>query len=164
MNSIDFGDYRSKVQVTMGIIDKFGVRGDAMLCVVIFHLFIFMILALQKLYSERAVMAVKIVHHLWGSRRRLFGKLMAYTCLWVPSYRKISVFGFRVILRISNADLRNLYIHVVLSDVWEIKATRVKICQITTNYKHFAVENVLRSYPSTICTCGGSEVLQNTFF
>ena len=36
MNSIDFGGYRSKVKVTMGIIDKCGVRGDATLCVVIF--------------------------------------------------------------------------------------------------------------------------------
>ena len=27
----------SKVKVTMGIIDKCGVRGDATLCVVIFH-------------------------------------------------------------------------------------------------------------------------------
>ena len=36
MNSIDFGGYRSKVKVTMGIIDKCGVRRDAMLCVVIF--------------------------------------------------------------------------------------------------------------------------------
>ena len=36
MNSIDFGGHRSKVKVTMGIIDKCGVRGDATLCVVIF--------------------------------------------------------------------------------------------------------------------------------
>ena len=41
MNSIDFGGYRSKVKVRMGIIDKYGVRGDAMLCVVIFTLEIF---------------------------------------------------------------------------------------------------------------------------
>ena len=33
---IDFGGHSSKVKVTMGIIDKCGVRGDATLCVVIF--------------------------------------------------------------------------------------------------------------------------------
>ena len=32
---IDFGGHSSKVKVTMGIIDKCGVRGDATLCVVI---------------------------------------------------------------------------------------------------------------------------------
>ena len=37
MNSIDFGCYRSKVKVTMCIIDKCGVRGDATLCIVIFQ-------------------------------------------------------------------------------------------------------------------------------
>ena len=37
MNSIDFGGHRSKVKVMKGIIDKCGVRGDALLCVVIFH-------------------------------------------------------------------------------------------------------------------------------
>ena len=36
VNPIDFGDHSSKVKVTMVIIDKCGVRGDAMLCVVIF--------------------------------------------------------------------------------------------------------------------------------
>ena len=36
VNSIDFGGHSSKVKVTMGIIDKCGVRGDATLCVVIF--------------------------------------------------------------------------------------------------------------------------------
>ena len=36
MNSIDFGGHRSKVKVTMGIIDKCGVRGAATLCIVIF--------------------------------------------------------------------------------------------------------------------------------
>ena len=35
VNPIDFGGHSSKVKVTMGIIDKFGVRGDATLCVVI---------------------------------------------------------------------------------------------------------------------------------
>ena len=38
VNSIDFGGHSSKVKVTMGIIDKCGVRGDATLCVVIFHI------------------------------------------------------------------------------------------------------------------------------
>ena len=33
---LDFRGYRSKVKVTMGITDKCGVHGDAMLCVVIF--------------------------------------------------------------------------------------------------------------------------------
>ena len=37
MNPIDFGCQRSKVKVTMGIIYKCGVRGDATLCVVIFY-------------------------------------------------------------------------------------------------------------------------------
>ena len=32
--------------------------------------------------------------------------------------------------------------------------------QIMTNNKHFTVENVRPPYLSTICTCGGSEVLQ----
>ena len=36
VNPIDFGGQRSKVKVIMGIIDKYGVRGDATLCVVIF--------------------------------------------------------------------------------------------------------------------------------
>ena len=36
INPIDFGGHSSKVNVTMGIIDKCGVRGDATLCVVIF--------------------------------------------------------------------------------------------------------------------------------
>ena len=35
-NRIDFGGHGSKVKVTMGIIDKCGVRGDASLCVVTF--------------------------------------------------------------------------------------------------------------------------------
>ena len=38
MNSIDFGGYRSKVKVMMGIIDKCGVRGDATLCFVKFYI------------------------------------------------------------------------------------------------------------------------------
>ena len=36
VNPIDFGGHSSNVKVTMGIIDKFGVRGDATLCVVIY--------------------------------------------------------------------------------------------------------------------------------
>ena len=36
MNSIVFGVHGSKVKVTMSIMDKCGVRGDATLCVVIF--------------------------------------------------------------------------------------------------------------------------------
>ena len=36
VNPIDFGSHSSKVKVTMVIIDKCGVRGDATLCVVIF--------------------------------------------------------------------------------------------------------------------------------
>ena len=36
VNPIDFGGHSSKVKVTMGIIDKYGVRRDATLCVVIF--------------------------------------------------------------------------------------------------------------------------------
>ena len=38
VNPIDFGGHSSNVKVTMGIIDKFGVRGDATLCVVIFFI------------------------------------------------------------------------------------------------------------------------------
>ena len=38
VNPIDFGGHSSKVKVTMGIIDKCGVRGDATLCVVIIFL------------------------------------------------------------------------------------------------------------------------------
>ena len=37
VNPIDFGGHSSKVKVTMGIIDKCRVCGDATLCVVIFH-------------------------------------------------------------------------------------------------------------------------------
>ena len=37
VNPIDFGGHSSKVKVTMVIIDKCGVRGDAMLCIVIFY-------------------------------------------------------------------------------------------------------------------------------
>ena len=37
MNSIDFGGHRTKVKVTLGIVDKCEVRGDATLCVVIFR-------------------------------------------------------------------------------------------------------------------------------
>ena len=36
VNPIDFGGHSSKVNVTMGIIDKCGMCGDATLCVVIF--------------------------------------------------------------------------------------------------------------------------------
>ena len=36
VNPIDFRGHSSKVNVTMGIIDKCGVCGDATLCVVIF--------------------------------------------------------------------------------------------------------------------------------
>ena len=36
-NPINFGGHSSKVEVTMGIIEKCGVRGDATLCVVIFY-------------------------------------------------------------------------------------------------------------------------------
>ena len=36
VNPIDFGGHRSNVKVMMGIIDKCGMLGDAMLCVVIF--------------------------------------------------------------------------------------------------------------------------------
>ena len=35
VNPIDFGGHSLKVKVTMVIIDKYGVRGDATLCVVI---------------------------------------------------------------------------------------------------------------------------------
>ena len=38
VNPIDFGGQSSKVKVTMVIIDKCGVRGDATLCVVIFNI------------------------------------------------------------------------------------------------------------------------------
>ena len=38
MNSIDFGGYMSKVKVTMGIIDKCGVRGDATRFVLLYFL------------------------------------------------------------------------------------------------------------------------------
>ena len=40
MDPIDFGDHSSKVKVKMSIVDKCGVRGDAMLCVVIFSLYV----------------------------------------------------------------------------------------------------------------------------
>ena len=36
MSSIDFGGYMSKGKVTIGIIDKCGVRSDASLCVIFF--------------------------------------------------------------------------------------------------------------------------------
>ena len=39
--------------------------------------------------------------------------------------------------------------------------THRKNYQITTNNKHFTVENVRPPYPPTICTCGGSDVLPN---
>ena len=39
VNPIDFGGHSSKVKVTMVIIDKCGVRGEATLCVVIFDIF-----------------------------------------------------------------------------------------------------------------------------
>ena len=42
VNRIDFRGHSSKVKVTVGIIDKCGVRGDATLCVVIFIFFILM--------------------------------------------------------------------------------------------------------------------------
>ena len=35
VNPNDFGGHNSKVKVMMGLIDKYGVGGDAMLCVVI---------------------------------------------------------------------------------------------------------------------------------
>ena len=39
LNPIDFGGHSSKARVTMGIIDKYGVRGDGTLCVVIYIFF-----------------------------------------------------------------------------------------------------------------------------
>ena len=36
VNPIEFEGHSSRVKVMMGLIDKCGVRGDAMLCVVIF--------------------------------------------------------------------------------------------------------------------------------
>ena len=36
MNSVDFGGHGAKMKVMMGIIDKYWVRGDATLCVIIF--------------------------------------------------------------------------------------------------------------------------------
>ena len=77
---------------------------------------------------------------------------------WALNYRKNSIIGCRVISRTSNADLRNL--NTVSSAAWKIKATQEK-CQITTNNKHFTVANVHPPFPPTICTCGGSEELQN---
>ena len=41
MNSITFGGHLSKLKVKMGVIDKCGVCGDAMLCVVIFLFYSF---------------------------------------------------------------------------------------------------------------------------
>ena len=38
VNPIYFGGHSTKVKVTMGIIYKCGVRGDATLCIVIFSL------------------------------------------------------------------------------------------------------------------------------
>ena len=52
VNPIDFGGHSSNVKVAMGIIDKFGVRGDGTLCVVIF------LLGPRKMrvpYSDRSV-------------------------------------------------------------------------------------------------------------
>ena len=40
VNPIDLGGHSSKVKVTMVIINKCGVRGDAMLCIVIFIIYI----------------------------------------------------------------------------------------------------------------------------
>ena len=48
---IDFEGHSSKVEVTMGIIDKSGVRGDATLCVVIFFLFNTMRYILCTMYA-----------------------------------------------------------------------------------------------------------------
>ena len=57
MNSIDFGCYRSKVKVTMTmcIIDKCGVRGDATLCVVIFYILVW----LNEFYTIRVLYVLK---------------------------------------------------------------------------------------------------------
>ena len=48
VNPIDFGGYSSNVKVTMGIIDKLGVRGDATLCVVIFFFVLILLIAMVK--------------------------------------------------------------------------------------------------------------------
>ena len=37
VNPIDFGGHSSKGKVTIGIMDKCGLRGDATLCLVIFR-------------------------------------------------------------------------------------------------------------------------------
>ena len=53
LNPIDFGGHSSKVNVTMGIIDKSWVRGDATLCVVIFLHNCFPFTAtIMKLYTQ----------------------------------------------------------------------------------------------------------------
>ena len=55
VNRIDFGGHGSKAKVTMGIIDKCGVRGDATLCVVIFTLVAyFVLMSLKKQEAQRA--------------------------------------------------------------------------------------------------------------
>ena len=52
VNPIDFGGHSSNVQVTMGNIDKFGVRGDATLCVVIFEIVILWIYYMASLLAS----------------------------------------------------------------------------------------------------------------
>ena len=37
MNAINFGGHRSKVKVTIGVIDKYGLGGDATFCIVWFY-------------------------------------------------------------------------------------------------------------------------------
>ena len=55
VNRIDFGGHSSKMKVTMGIIDKCGVCGDATLCVVIFIFKIYFSYHAKKYYLNSPV-------------------------------------------------------------------------------------------------------------
>ena len=66
VNPSDFGGHSSKVKVTMGIIDKCGVRGDATLCVVIF-------LRVARL-SSKLLRQGNVMERLKSSLRKFYGR------------------------------------------------------------------------------------------
>ena len=63
VNPIDFGGHSSKVKVMMGIIDKYGVRGDATLCVVIFFVSPSDFLLQKKLQKNKHTLAFAIYEY-----------------------------------------------------------------------------------------------------
>ena len=94
VNPIDFGGHSSKVKVTMFIIDKCGVRGDATLCVVIFK-------AVQIFHHSAHLYNVFPIGNLW--RYGFQCATQMNLCFNVPVFYPESV-NFRVPARQSGPE------------------------------------------------------------